>query len=160
MKTLRLLFALLFLLPQVTWGQVEQRADSTVLVVPVPELAVQRLDEIVDDSLMDVSQLGLMVWDLTADSMLYAHGHRQLMRTASTMKLLTAITALDCLGPSYQYSTALYYSGTIDHGTLKGDLICRGGMDPMFGKSDMQAFIKAVKGKGITAINGRIVLDV
>lgn len=39
-----------------------------------------------------------MVYDLTADSVLYRHGERQLMRPASTMKLVTAVTAIDVLG--------------------------------------------------------------
>jgi len=134
-------------------------ADSTVLMVPYPELVMQRLDALVDDSLMETSQLGLMVWDLTTDSLLYTRNARHLMRTASTMKLLTAITALDRLGTSYRYTTSLYYKGTIERGTLKGDLICVGGMDPMFDRKDMQAFAQAIKSKGISAIRGRIITD-
>ncbi|MBR6998968.1 MAG: hypothetical protein IKI19_09240, partial [Prevotella sp.] len=53
------------------WG-----ADSTVLVVPYRQLVLSRLDALVDDSLMETTQLGLMVWDLSADSMLYAHHPR------------------------------------------------------------------------------------
>ncbi len=57
-----------------------------------------------------------MVWDLEADSCIYKHNERQLMRPASTMKLLTAITALDKLGGSYQFKTQLKYTGTIEEG--------------------------------------------
>ncbi len=135
-------------------------ADSTVLMVPYPELAMQRLDALVDDTLMETTQLGLMVWDLTTDSLLYTRNARHLMRTASTMKLLTAITALDHLGTSYKYTTSLYYKGTIERGTLTGDLICVGGMDPMFGREDMQAFAQALKSKGVSTIRGRIITDV
>lgn len=166
MKQTILSLAFLAMLPGMLTAQTEEQptglempADSTVLVVPFPELAVQRLDALVDDSLMEVSQLGLMVWDLTDDSLLYARSHRQLLRTASTMKLLTAITALDCLGAGYQFTTSLYYSGTIEGGVLRGDLICLGGMDPMFGRRDLQAFVQAVKAKGVKSINGRIVTD-
>ena len=42
--------------------------------------------------------MGLMVYDLDADSTLFAYNERQLMRPASTMKLITAITAIDKLG--------------------------------------------------------------
>ena len=167
MKQTILSLAFLAMLPGMLTAQTEEQptglempADSTVLVVPFPELAVQRLDALVDDSLMEVSQLGLMVWDLTDDSLLYARSHRQLLRTASTMKLLTAITALDCLGAGYQFTTSLYYKGSIERGVLTGDLICLGGMDPMFGRRDLLAFVKAVKDKGITAIRGRIVADI
>ena len=133
--------------------------DNLVLVVPYPELVMQRLDALVDDSLMETSQLGLVVWDLTIDAPLYARNPRHLMRTASTMKLLTAITALDHLGIDHKYNTSLYYKGDIVQGQLRGDLICRGGMDPMFERKDMLAFVQALKDKGISSIRGRIITD-
>ena len=166
MKLIRLLIGLMMLVPVQTFAQEEgeqvgrhEGADSTVLMVPYRELVMQRLDALVDDSLMERAQLGLMVWDLTDDTLLYALNHRQLMRTASTMKLLTAITALDYLGPTYKYKTSLYYRGQISNGQLTGDLICRGGMDPMFDRKDMLAFAQAVKDKGIKSIRGRIIMD-
>ena len=174
MKTFRLLLTFL-LLPFMMAAQVMepanggstndsllpsvQTADGMVLVVPYPELVMQRLDALVDDSLMETSQLGLLVWDLTDDMQLYARNPRHLLRTASTMKLLTAITALDRLGKDYQYNTSLYYSGDIVQGQLRGDIICRGGMDPMFDRKDMEAFVQALKNKGVTSLRGRIVTD-
>lgn len=167
MKEIRLLLALLILLPASALAQLDEEvvvredgADSTVLMVPYRELVMQRLDALVDDSLMDRSQLGLMVWDLTDDTLLYARNARQLMRTASTMKLLTAITALDCLGTSYEFTTSLYYTGTISQGQLRGDIICLGGMDPMFAREDMQAFARTLKNKGVRSIRGRLITDV
>ncbi len=174
MKTIRLLFAFL-LLPFMMAAQViepsrngsindsmltsVQTADGMVLVVPYPELVMQRLDALVDDSLMETTQLGLLVWDLTDDMPLYARNPRHLLRTASTMKLLTAITALDRLGKDYKYNTSIYYKGDIVQGQLRGDIICQGGMDPMFDRKDMQAFVQALKSKGVTSLRGRIVTD-
>ena len=71
------------------------------------QLICQRLDSLVQLPLMQRSQLGLCVYDLTTDSMLYAHGHQQRMRPASSMKVITAVTALDKLGGDYQFSTQL-----------------------------------------------------
>jgi len=174
MKTIRLLFAFL-LLPFMMAAQViepsrngsindsmltsVQTADGMVLVVPYPELVMQRLDALVDDSLMETTQLGLLVWDLTDDMPLYARNPRHLLRTASTMKLLTAITALDRLGKDYKYNTSIYYKGDIVQGQLRGDIICQGGMDPMFERKDMLAFVQALKDKGISSIRGRIITD-
>ena len=62
------------------------------------QLICQRLDSLVQLSLMERSQLGLCVYDLTTDSMLYVHGHQQRMRPASSMKVVTAVTALDKTG--------------------------------------------------------------
>ena len=56
------------LVPVQTFAQEEgeqvgrhEGADSTVLMVPYRELVMQRLDALVDDSLMERAQLGLMV---------------------------------------------------------------------------------------------------
>ena len=169
MKAIRLVFSLLAFLPVALnaqtegqdWQAVSQgEADSTILVVPYKELITERLDAVVDDSLMEVSQLGLMVWDLTDDTLLYARNPRHLLRTASTKKLLTAIAALDKLGSDYLYQTSLYYTGSIEQGQLRGNLICKGGMDPMFTHKDMQAFAQALKSKGVKSLGGNIVTDV
>ena len=105
------------------------------------------------------SQVGLMVYDLTADTALYMFNHRQAMRPASTMKLVTAIAAIDRLGGSYQYRTTLYYTGRIANRTLTGDLYCVGGMDPRFNTDDLMAFVESVRSLGIDTLRGRIVAD-
>ena len=143
-------------------GSVDATADTPLAsqpTIPAEQLWTLRLDSLLTDTLFETSQVGITVWDLTADSLLYSRNARQLMRPASTMKLLTAITALDCLGPVYRYTTSLYYKGTISQGRLQGDIICVGGMDPLFERKDMLAFVNALKQKGITAVRGRIIVD-
>ena len=119
-----------------------------------------RLDSMMRDPLLDYTQLGLMVWDLTDDRPLFSFNKQQLMRPASTMKLLTAITALDRLGGNYQYRTSLYYKGEIVSHTLKGDLYCVGGMDPAFDAGDLRIFADALKQVGVDTISGSIVTDI
>ena len=65
----------------------------------------QKLDSLLDDPLFETTQVGLMVFDLTADQPVYQYHARQLMRPASTMKVITAITALDRLGGDYMFTT-------------------------------------------------------
>ena len=127
--------------------------------LPWPRNLQARIDSIVDSPMLETSQLGLMVYDLTADSVLYTRGHRQLLRPASTQKLLTAITALGNLGASHQLKTSLYHTGTISGGTLRGDLYCVGGMDPMFDRADMKAFVSRLRQMGVDTIRGTIVAD-
>ena len=165
-------FLFLMLLPMAVLGQdgtdtiesqtvlVEQGPDGlTLRPVDYSGTLTARLDTLMADSLLETTQLGLMVWDLTTDSLLYQHNARQLLRPASTMKLLTAITALDHLGVYHRYNTSLYYKGTISRGQLTGDLICVGGMDPMFDNGDMKAMAKAVRQLGITSLRGKIICD-
>ena len=119
-----------------------------------------KLDSLIATSpLLETTQLGLMVWDLTADSVLYAYNHRQRMRPASTMKLLTAITMLDLYGGNYQVTTEVRYKGEIVGRTLIGDLICIGCMDPSFDNGDMNYLVDRIRVAGIDTICGRIVAD-
>lgn len=127
--------------------------------LPWPQNLRARIDSIVDSPLLETSQLGLMIYDLTADSVLYTHGHRRQLRPASTQKLLTAITALQNLGPEYQLKTSLYHTGSIANGTLRGDLVCVGGMDPRFDRTDMKAFVSRLRNIGIDTIRGSIMAD-
>jgi D-alanyl-D-alanine carboxypeptidase/D-alanyl-D-alanine-endopeptidase (penicillin-binding protein 4) len=128
--------------------------------LPYPQNIRQRLDSLTAHSrTLRTSQLGLMVYDLTADSAIYTYNHRQTMRPASTMKLVTAIAAIDRLGGSYQLRTSLYYKGRIADGTLTGDLYCVGGMDPRFDGDDLRAFVESVRRLNVDTIRGKIVAD-
>lgn len=89
-----------------------------------------KLDSLLRDPLFETTQVGLMVFDLDADTVLYQYQARQLMRPASTMKLVTAITALDRLGGGYEYKTEFYYTGSLTDSVLTGNLYCVGGFDP------------------------------
>ena len=66
-----------------------------------------RLDSLMQDSLLLSSQVGLMVWDLDVDTVVYRQGERQRLRPASTQKVMTAIAAIDRLGGDYQFKTEL-----------------------------------------------------
>lgn len=119
-----------------------------------------RLDSVITASpLAQTAQIGMLVWDLTADQPMFNYQAQQLLRPASTMKVLTAVAALDQLGVDYTFSTSLYYRGTVGNRTLQGDLYVVGGMDPMFDADDMEAFVANVRRLGIDTIRGRIVSD-
>ena len=136
-------------------------ADTLVVdsALPWHQAVAMKLDRFMEQPMLQTTQAALMVWDLDADSAIYCFNHRQLMRPASTMKLITSITAIDKLGGSYQFKTELAYTGAIDNGTLRGDLICIGGMDPRFNVDDLQAFVESVKRMGIDTIRGGLVAD-
>lgn len=160
----RLRFLLLLLVASVSMmAQTEEldtcSVDTVEVALPWPQNVQYRLDSLMQSSLLETSMVGIIVYDLTADSILYKVNERQAMRPASTMKLVTAITALDRLGGSYQFRTQLYYTGTIDNHTLNGDLYCVGGFDPAFNNDDMRAFVESIQRMGVDTIRGRIVAD-
>ena len=132
---------------------------TDTLRLPWPESVQVGICKLLESKMFETSQVGIMVWDLQTDSCIFKHNERQLMRPASTMKLLTAITALDKLGGSYQFKTQLKYTGTIENGVLHGDVYCVGGMDPRFNSDDMVAFANNLKEMGIDTIRGSIYAD-
>ena len=133
---------------------------SCVSVVSMAQDSLRiKLDSLLRNPMFETSQVGVMVYDLTADSVCYQHNARQLLRPASTMKLVTAITALDHLGSAYQFRTRLYHTGTITNGRLNGDIYCVGGFDPMVDMDDVKAFARELHSMGVDTLRGRIVTD-
>jgi len=118
-----------------------------------------KLDSLLRDPLFETTQVGLMVFDLDADTVLYQYQARQLMRPASTMKLVTAITALDRLGGAYEYKTSFYYTGTIADSVLTGNLYCVGGFDPSLTSDDVAVMAESIRQAGIRKISGTIIAD-
>lgn len=136
--------------------------DSLIIrndTLPWPQNIQAKIDRLLTHDMFQTSQLGLMIWDLDADSALYRFNERQLMRPASTMKAITAITALDRLGGSYQFKTELCYTGQVDSCVLQGDVYCVGGFDPRFNTDDMRAFVEGLHKMGIDTIRGNLYAD-
>ena len=133
-------------------------ADNDLLEWPAN--IQERIGNLLHHDMFQTSQVGLMVYDLTADSVIFCHNERQLMRPASTMKMVTAVAAIDCLGSSYQLKTQLRYSGTVSDKTLVGNIYCIGGLDPRFNNDDMRAFVESLRKMEIDTIRGKIVADV
>lgn len=130
--------------------------------LPWPESLRARIDTILKKSeTIKTSQFALMVYDLTSDSLLYAVNEKQTLRPASTMKLLTAITALDKLGGSYQFKTYLKHTGEVIDSThtLNGNVYVVGGMDPRFNRDDLIAFVESLKKLGVDTIAGNLCAD-
>ncbi len=129
------------------------------VALPYPQRAVLRIDSLLEHRMFETSQVGLMVYDLDADTVLYAHNERQLMRPASTMKLLTAITALDRLGRNYRYTTSVYYTGECDSTALRGDIYIKGGMDPSLEDYDLDCIVEDIVKLHVDTIAGNIIAD-
>ena len=118
-----------------------------------------KLDSLLRDPLFETTQVGLMVFDLDADTVLYQYQARQLMRPASTMKLVTAITALDRLGGGYEYKTKFYYTGLIADSVLTGNLYCVGGFDPSLTQDDVAVIAESIHQAGVRKVRGTIIAD-
>jgi D-alanyl-D-alanine carboxypeptidase/D-alanyl-D-alanine-endopeptidase (penicillin-binding protein 4) len=81
------------------------------------------------------------------------------MQPASTMKLVTTLVALDTLGPVFRGRTELRSSAPVIAGTLRGDLILKGGADADFSSEVLQTMLQNLRNQGIERIGGNLVLD-
>lgn len=127
--------------------------------LPWPHNITSEIDSLMKSDMFETSMVGIEVYDLTDDSVIYQYNERQRMRPASTMKMIVAVAAIDRLGGSFRFNTSLYYTGSVDDGTLLGDVYCKGGMDPLFNSDDMNAFIESLRKTGIDSISGNIYAD-
>lgn len=91
-----------------------------------------------------------------------------MMLPASNMKLISTGAALHALGTDMQFETRLGYDGTVEDGTLHGDLYIIGGGDPTLGSKDSIAvdidhtfaqWEAIIRANGISRIEGRIIGD-
>lgn len=97
---------------------------------------------------------------------LVRYNDTQRMIPASNMKLITTGTALHSLGADYTFKTAIGYTGTIQDGTLKGDIYIVGGGDPTlgapekdYGRLPFSQWLGILLKAGIRNIDGRIIGD-
>ncbi|CAB4898759.1 unannotated protein [freshwater metagenome] len=99
------------------------------------------------------------------------HGSTTRVTPASNQKLLVASAALEVLGPDYTFTTEL--RGTIEAGTVTGDLFFVGGGDPLLSTSNypatqkypptdttpLESLVAALSAAGVTHITGNVVGD-
>ncbi len=108
--------------------------------------------------------------DIHAGKVLLEHDSHRAITPASTQKLVTTISALLMLGPTYTYKTGLLHDGREDaSGVLQGNLYIRGSGDPSLGSARMDDtlalervfahYLKILKQKGIQSIAGNVLAD-
>ncbi|MDX6306005.1 MAG: hypothetical protein QOI77_2974 [Blastocatellia bacterium] len=78
---------------------------------------------------------------------------------ASSVKLATALAALQTFGPEHRFLTSVWAAGTIDktNGTLTGDLVITGG-DPSFHYEHAVMLARELNALGIRTVNGNLIV--
>jgi D-alanyl-D-alanine carboxypeptidase/D-alanyl-D-alanine-endopeptidase (penicillin-binding protein 4) len=80
---------------------------------------------------------------------------------ASLTKIATSLAALDKWGTGYQFETQIYTNDTakIENGILQGDLIIKGGGDPLFVWEEAIAIGNALNKLGIRQVKGKLLVS-
>ena len=104
------------------------------------------------------SEIGIAVYNLSKNKWVYQHNSNKLSRPASTMKLMTGITALSFDAPAF--TTSAWYDGEVRDSILYGDLYITGSMDPEFNNLKMIELATAIENLAIKKISGHIYGDI
>ena len=111
-------------------------------------------------------QLGVLIVEVESGQDVYSYNAETPRIVASNTKLFTSAAALHHLGPGFFFETGVEVRGTVDSGTLLGDLAVIGGGDPnLSGRhyngdsfGPFREWAAALAGQGIRRIAGDLVL--
>lgn len=131
-------------------------------------------------------RVGVHVYDLTADSVIFSYNARDMYIPASNQKLFVSITALAGIGPDYHFTTNVYLDGeeavdfvptyvvkadTLPTGQIvqdtidvvneersywRGNIYVQGGFDPTLDKAAVDFVAGKVMAMGVDSIDGRV----
>lgn len=90
---------------------------------------------------------------------IFSHNAGERFVPASTVKMLTAATALDVLGPAFRFNTELWADGYDRESKSVRNLYLRGSGDPSLDVGDLAALIATLRQAGVTRIVGEVVVD-
>lgn len=121
------------------------------------QVVAERLQRLVQHNLDSLGNASIYVYDMTADSVLFAHDADKALTPASCQKIITTFAAYDHLSEyNNAFADSLMAVGEITPaGYLKGHLFLRGSYDPLL--KDFSSFAKALKAKGIKIVYGDLV---
>jgi len=101
-------------------------------------------------------QIGYMMIDINSGAVLARQNADKPFIPASTIKAVTALMALDKLGPDARFQTSVYGTGRVEKDILAGDLYLSGGGDAMLSVKDLYTLAFQLKDKGIRTISGKL----
>ncbi|NJN24133.1 MAG: D-alanyl-D-alanine carboxypeptidase [Acaryochloridaceae cyanobacterium RL_2_7] len=105
----------------------------------------------------DVSTQGL--WIQSDNQVLSHHQSSVPLSVASITKVGTTLAALHTLGPNYRFVTQIGIQGDLVNGALNGNLVVKGGDDPLLVWEDVFAIAQLLEQRGIKKINGKILIS-
>lgn len=139
----------------------------TAVPVAIPEAAAAgtdpalstKLSAVMADSRVQRATSAAVVVEASTGTELYSRYATRATTPASNTKILTAVAAMDTLGPNYTFKTEVIRRGTVVNGTLQGNLYLKGYGDPTTMQSDFRSLAQQVAAKGIKRVSTHLVAD-
>lgn len=99
------------------------------------------------------------IWIQAGNEILASHRGTEPIPAASLTKIATTLAAFSNWGPEHQFDTLISIRGTLQpDGILQGDLVVKGGGDPLFVWEEAIALANALQQKGIRQITGNLII--
>lgn len=105
------------------------------------------------------NEIAVYVQELDSGKVIIDHRSDVPVNPASTMKLVTAFAAFKTFGSNYRWATEFKSNGTVNDGTLDGNLYWAGSGDPVFNQENLLDAQKQLREQGILNITGHLMLD-
>ncbi|MEZ5715230.1 MAG: D-alanyl-D-alanine carboxypeptidase/D-alanyl-D-alanine-endopeptidase [Paracoccaceae bacterium] len=116
--------------------------------------AVPAAEALIRAAGLGAGQVGFAVADARTGLMLEAHDGDLGQPPASVTKTVTALYALDVLGPGHRFTTDLIATGPVAGGVLQGDLVLAGGGDPTLDTDMLADMARRLKAAGVSRVSG------
>lgn len=126
---------------------------------PQDPALVSKINKVMADQRVTRARSAAAVIDARDGTELYARYGSRATTPASNTKLITAVAAMDTLGPRYRFKTEAIRRGRIVDGVVQGRLYLKGYGDPTTRVSDYAKLAAQIRAKGITRFTGRLAVD-
>lgn len=132
--------------------------QSTTTPLSCDSAKIHALNKFLDSpSRLNKKDIAVCIWDLNTNTPVILWQDRELMVPASSLKLLTAISAMKRLGTNHRFTERIMVTGQVQNGTLQGNAIFQADDNPMV--ESLGCYIQALKNHGIRRIQGNFIIN-
>lgn len=101
---------------------------------------------------------GLVVIDAASGRVLESLNADDELPPASVAKAMTALYAIDRLGPAHRWTTRIIATGPVSGGQVQGDLVLAGAGDPTLTTDQLGDLAAALAARGVRGVTGRFLV--